>query len=147
MAGCAQARGTARLSAPPRCGSRRWQWRICIRQAIADDQHWQAFLACEAAARGRVPPIRTAVSPAARLNIPPYQARQPAAASLARAPVARGPLLVVLYRIEAAGTAGRADRSSCRPGSSAPSPRRWTPPASCWTWSAVYQMTAGRPPE
>jgi len=31
MAGCAQARGTARLSAPPRCGSRRWQWRICVR--------------------------------------------------------------------------------------------------------------------
>jgi len=31
MAGYAQARGTARLSAPPRCGSRRWQWRIWVR--------------------------------------------------------------------------------------------------------------------
>jgi poly(3-hydroxybutyrate) depolymerase len=37
-------------------------------------------------------------------------------------------------RDRAAGTAGPAARSTCRPGSSGPSPAAWTLAVSCWTW-------------
>ena len=79
--------GTARLSTPPRCGSRRWPVAYpCLgrRSPTTNTGKHPWPVACEAAARGMVPLIRTAGSPAARLNIPPYQARQPAAIATSR---------------------------------------------------------------